>query len=502
MFNNIIFYLKNSAKRFPDKVAFRDGEKEITFSELDRNARLLASNINYRLNGLVKQPIGIYLPKGVDAVIAFMATIYSGNFYTPIDPTMPRLRLEKLLGILNPAMIITNNKYKNDLLSESILIDEIKPEGMDDNLLDSIANEVIDTDILYVMFTSGSTGDPKGVIISHRAVIDYIDWLTDVFEFNESTIFGNQAPFSFDNSVLDLYSTIKNGCETVIIPEEMFLSSRRLCTFINENKINTIFWVPSAMILVANSHILEKVSMNQLTKIMFAGEVMPTKQLNVWRRFVPNALYANLYGPTEIAVDCTYYIVDREFGDEESLPIGAACKNTDVLVLNEKDELVSEGEIGELCVRGSCLAHGYYGNPQKTKEVFVQNPLNHKYPERIYRTGDLVKYNEYKEIIYIGRKDTQIKHRGYRIELGEIETAVSSALEIEQCCAIYDNANKQIVIFVTPENINKNALYAHIKSMLPNYMLPGLIVSRASMPLNLNGKIDRLALTYSLKEIL
>jgi amino acid adenylation domain-containing protein len=502
MFNNIIFYLKNSAKRFPDKVAFRDGEKEITFSELDRNARLLASNINYRLNGLVKQPIGIYLPKGVDAVIAFMATIYSGNFYTPIDPTMPRLRMEKLLGILNPAMIITNSKYKNDLLSESILIDEIKPEGMDDNLLDSIANEVIDTDILYVMFTSGSTGDPKGVIISHRAVIDYINWLSAVFEFNESTIFGNQAPFSFDNSVLDLYSTIKNGCETVIIPEEMFLSSRRLCTFINENKINSIFWVPSAMILVANSRILEKVSMNQLTKIMFAGEVMPTKQLNVWRHFVPNALYANLYGPTEIAVDCTFYIVDREFGDEDSLPIGAACKNTEILVLNEKDELVSEGEIGELCVRGSCLAHGYYGNPQKTKEVFVQNPLNHKYPERIYRTGDLVKYNEYKEVIYIGRKDTQIKHRGYRIELGEIETAVSSALEIEQCCAIYDNADKQIVIFVTPENINKNALYAHIKNMLPNYMLPGLIVSRASMPLNQNGKIDRLALTYSLKEVL
>lgn len=500
MFNNIIFYLKNSAMRFPDKVAFRDCEKEITFSELDRSARLLASNINYRLNGLVKQPIGIYLPKGVDAVIAFMATIYSGNFYTPIDPTMPRLRLEKLLGILNPALIITNNKYKNDLLSELILIDEVKSESMDDNLLDSIANKVIDTDILYVMFTSGSTGDPKGVIISHRAVIDYIDWLSDVFEFNESTIFGNQAPFSFDNSVLDLYSTIKNGCETVIIPEEMFLSSRRLCTFINENKINTIFWVPSAMILVANSRILEKISMNQLTKIMFAGEVMPTKQLNVWRRFVPNALYANLYGPTEIAVDCTFYIVDREFGDDESLPIGTACKNTGILVLNEKDELVSEGEIGELCVRGSCLAHGYYSNPQKTKDVFVQNPLNYKYPERIYRTGDLVKYNEREEIIYIGRKDTQIKHRGYRIELGEIETAASSALEIEQCCGIYDYANKQIVIFVTPENINKNALYAHLKNMLPNYMLPGLIVSKEVMPLNQNGKIDRLTLEYSLKE--
>lgn len=501
MQNTIVNYLKDSADRFPNKVAFRDREKCITFSELNKRARSLAYVINHQLNGLVKQPVGIHLPKGVDCIVAFMAVAYSGNYYTPLDTSMPKARLEKIMDVLNPVVTITNNANKNSVsFSQMILMDENRLDDKYDRMINDITNSVIDTDILYVMFTSGSTGDPKGVIISHRAVIDYIDWLSDTFGFNESTVFGNQAPFYFDNSILDIYSTIKNGCETVIIPDEMFLSGRRLCTFVNDSKINTIFWVPSAMALVANTDALEKAPMERLTKILFAGEVMPTKQLNIWRRFIPDALYANLYGPTEIAVDCTYYIVDREFDDGESLPIGVACKNTGILVLNEKNELVSNGETGELCVRGSCLAFGYYGNCTKTQNVFVQNPLNDKYPEKIYRTGDLARYNERGELLYVGRKDSQIKHRGYRIELGEIETAASSAREIEQCCAVYDNENKRIVIFATPEDIDKKTLYAHLKSLLPNYMLPGLIISEKTMPLNQNGKIDRLALTNRLEE--
>ena len=227
---------------------------------------------------------------------------------------------------------------------------------------------------------------------------------------------------------------------------------------------------------------------------------MPTKQLNIWRRYVPNAVYANLYGPTEIAVDCTYYIVDREFKDTESLPIGVACKNTDILVLNEKDELTVTDEIGELCVRGTCLAHGYYGEPQKTKEAFVQNPLNHKYPEIIYRTGDLVKYNERGELLFVGRKDFQIKHNGYRIELGEIETAASAVSGVENCCAVYDMDKKQIVLFVTPENLDKRMVYAQLRSALPQYMLPKLIVAEKAFALNQNGKIDRLELNRRLRE--
>lgn len=492
MTNTAAHDLRKAAERFPDKTAFRDAEKSITFAELDHNARVLAHAIHQKLGGASKQAVGIYLPKGADCITAFMGVIYSGNYYTPLDTAMPKERLEKILDTLRPALIITDSAHSGEIpTTPAVLIDTTDAVPIADGVLQDILNAVIDTDVLYVMFTSGSTGTPKGVTVTHRGVIDYVDWLTETFAFDETTVFGNQAPFYFDNSVLDIYSTLRNGCETVIIPEERFLSGTRLCAFLKENGINTIFWVPSAMALVATSGALENTPLEQLTKILFAGEAMPTKLLNLWRRRIPHAVYANLYGPTEIAVDCTCYIVDREFDDAESLPIGTACRNTGILVLNGEDRPVQTGEMGELCVRGSCVAHGYYGDFDKTRQAFVQNPLNDRYPEIIYRTGDLVKYNERGELLFVGRKDHQIKHRGYRIELGEIETAAFSASGVENCCAVYDAEKQRIVLFVTPETIDKKALYAHMKRLLPKYMLPGLITAEKTLPLNQNGKIDR-----------
>jgi len=311
-------------------------------------------------------------------------------------------------------------------------------------------------------------------------------------------VFGNQAPFYFDNSILDIYSTVKNAGKMVIIPEEKFLSSKRLCRYLDEVGINTIFWVPSALVLVANSGALDAVCPKGIEKVLFCGEVMPTAQLNVWRRALPNALYANLYGPTEITDVCAYFIVEREFSDTESLPIGFPCQNTEILVLNERDEMVADGAIGELCVRGTCLSYGYYRSPEKTAAAFTQNPLNTMYPEKIYRTGDLVRYNQYGELLYLGRKDYQIKHMGHRIELGEIETAASAYRDVKQSCALYDVEKQRIILFVAAEDIDKTALYQHLKKCLPHYMLPSLIVDLEVLPLNANGKIDRL----KLKEVL
>jgi len=280
-----------------------------------------------------------------------------------------------------------------------------------------------------------------------------------------------------------------------IIPKILFPQPVRLLEYLKENRINTIFWVPSALMVVSKLKAFRNVDLTDtLKRVLFCGEVMPNKQLNIWRKYLPDALYANLYGPTEITDACTYYIVDREFQDDESLPIGIPMKNTEIMVLDDENRLVTEpGVVGELCVRGTGVATGYYKNPEKTAQAFVQNPLNDAYEEKIYRTGDLVEYNEYRELIYLSRKDFQIKHMGHRIELGEIETAVSSLPDVTMNCCLYDEKHSKIVLFLD-KNMTKDEVNGALANMVPEYMLPGKVIFMEVMPLNANGKIDRVAL--------
>ena len=498
---NVTYWLDETAKRFPDKTAYADANKEVTFGELRRQARNIACELTER--GLFKKPVAIFLEKGVDVLISFMGAAYSCNFYSPIDVDMPGSRVNKILEVLEPAVVITTASLREvfsqyDYQGEFLLLEEVLVSGKQDTekeaALEAARKRGIDTDLLYVLFTSGSTGVPKGVTINHRAVIDYIDWVTETFEITEKDSFGNQAPFYFDNSILDIYSTLKTGATTYIIPKNLFAQPVPLLAYLQEKKINTIFWVPSALIVVAKLKAFRNVDLSDtLRRVLFCGEVMPNKQLNVWRKFLPEVQYANLYGPTEITDACTYYIVDREFADEEPLPIGIPMPNTDILVLNEKDEPVIGDESGELCVRGTSLSMGYYKNPEKTREAFVQNPLNQAVPELIYRTGDIVKYNERGEIIYLSRKDFQIKHMGHRIELGEIETAVSSLPEISLNCCLYDEKHQKIVLFIE-EELDKAFINEKISHLVPEYMLPNKVITVEKMPINANGKIDRVKL--------
>lgn len=506
MRRNVIEYLKDSVDRCPNKVAFEDENRKVTFLELDIEAKKVAAQILERCGRVKNQPIAVYMDKSVECIISFLGIAYSGNFYSPLDLKTPMSRTEKIINVLRPIAIIYKDKELKDLSfdGERISFSELKEKDFSESEIEERYQSVLDIDPLYVLFTSGSTGQPKGVTISHKAVIDYTDWLYNKFHFNENTVFGNQAPFYFDNSILDIYSTLKNGATMNIIPERLFPFPGKLLDYLNVNKINTLFWVPSALIGVANSGKLSENRLQYIEKILFCGEVMPNKQLNIWRKEYPNVLYANLYGPTEITDVCTYYIVDRDFADDEDLPIGFSCENTEILVLNAANQLVEKGEIGELCVRGTCLSMGYYGDPDKTEQVFVQNPLHNKYHDLIYRTGDLVKYNDRGEIIYVCRKDYQIKHQGYRIELGEIETICGTLEGMERVCAVYDDKNKRIALFCTLSNqykeVTEKMIYQQLKQRLPSYMLPAVIRLITPMPMNANGKIDRVKLKQEVQE--
>lgn len=498
MQTNVLEWLEQTAAILPEKIALCDAMEQLTYRQYhDKSVGIARSILDCGLAG--KEPVVVYLEKSAKVLVSFMGIAYSGNFYSPIDVDMPKYRVNKILEILNPRLVITTNslrdKFEEFKFSGNYLIyDEIEAKS-EDALVRQAVDGIIDTNLLYVLFTSGSTGVPKGVCITHRSVIDYIDWVTAAFGITDADTFGNQAPFYFDNSILDIYSAMKTGAAIYIIPEKLFAQPVRLLEYLKENNVSTIFWVPSALMVISKLKAFRNVDVSDVLKrVLFCGEVMPNKQLNIWREYLPDVVYANLYGPTEITDACTYYIINREFSDEEPLPIGFPMKNTEVLVLDENDCLVTEQNVtGELCVRGVGLAMGYYNNPEKTQEAFVQNPLNTAYEEKIYRTGDLVQYNQYHELVYLSRKDFQIKHKGHRIELGEIETAVSSLSGVTMCCCVYDIKKSRIVLFLD-KDMKKEEINAKLKSLIPEYMLPGKVLYLKELPLNANGKIDRIRL--------
>lgn len=507
MIINILQYLEASVNKVPAKIAFADENKSITFQDLSLQAKNIGYTIAKQLKGEIRKPVVVFVDRNLDSITAFLGVAYSGNFYVPIDIQMPKLRVELILKTLNPAAMVVTPVSENfssiaapDLLA--INFSKAIHNNFDQAVLDSIRRKITDKDPVYATFTSGSTGIPKGVLTNHQSVIDMTEALVETFSFDETHIFGNQNPFYFDASIKDIYSSLKCGSTMYIIPRSYFMMQGKLIEYIIINKIDTIMWSASAIALLANSLAFEDESPYTLKKVMFSGEVMHNKVLNYWRRHLPNTAFVNLYGPTEITSVCTYYIIEKQFKDDEVLPIGVPFRNCEVLILNDENKLVTGDESGELCVRGSCLALGYYNNPEKTEEAFCQNPLHSFYPERIYRTGDLAKYNEFDEIIFLSRKDNQVKHMGQRVELGEIEIILNSLDKIDASICFYDHNAQKIVAVYKGADADKKYIYNELKDRVSKFMFPNILIQLEELPYNLNGKIDRTVIKakYSNKE--
>lgn len=502
MITNIIEYFIEIVKKNGNKTAIIEGEIKINFNELDRKVKILATKLINSLHDF-NQPIAIFLPKSIESVISDIAITYSGNIYMNLDVKTPLDRINNIVSLVKPKLIITNSNYKQQIeslgLSQSILnIDTIDFENeiTIENILFNRLSKLIDTDPYCIINTSGSTGTPKGVVLNHKSFVDFIEWSIDTFNFSDVEIIGSLSPLVFDIYSYELCMLMSKGNTIVLIPDNLAAFPFKILEILEKQTVTFIFWVPTIMVNIANMGLLDKIKLPILKTVWFAGEVFPTKQFNYWKNNLNECLFVNLYGPIEITLDCTYFIVDRDVLDDEPLPIGNACRNTDILILNDEDKLVAKGEEGELCVRGTSLAMGYYNNPKKTLMAFVQNPLNKSYPEIIYRTGDVVSVNDRNEIIFKGRKDSLIKHLGYRIELGEIEHVIVNTLKVAQnCCVLYNENKKEITLFY--EACNEISIVEFRKKLikvLPKYMIPTIYVFMDELPRNTNGKIDRLTL--------
>lgn len=493
---NVLEYLDHTAAEFPRKTAFADESTSLTFQELYDGARAIGSFLCGQ--GIYKKPVVVFMKKSPQTISAFLGVIYAGCYYVPIDEEMPFQRIKLIFEQLQPEAVICDADSMDKICEygfskEILLYDNIINTAIDEDALVSVRERAIDTDPIYVVFTSGSTGIPKGVVACHRAVIDYIEALTEVLRIDGETVFGLQVPLYVDACLKEIYSTLKFGATTWMVPKQLFMFPINLVEFMNLHKVNTVCWVVSALTIISGLGAFKKAVPKHLRTIAFGSEVFPIKQFHLWKQYVPDARYINLYGPTEATGMSCWFEVDREFSVDEPIPIGQPFRNTDILLLNESDRAVSKGEMGEICIRGTSLAMGYYRSFEKTGQVFVQNPLNKHYPEIIYRTGDLARYNERGELVFISRKDNQIKHMGQRIELGEIEVAANAVNDVSGACCIFDDKKKKIILFFTGDS--DEALVSHaLREKLPRYMTPNLIFKRMHMPYTSNGKLDRITL--------
>ena len=489
-------YLEITARRLPDKPAFGDDRRQITFLELRRDARGVAQSLADR--GLFRRPAAIFLEKSVEYVGALLGVIYSGNFYTCLDAKMPQARIEKILETLEPAVILTDEAHAEAARAfagdaEVLLYEEIAAREPDDAVLAGVRTRTLDTDIMFVLFTSGSTGTPKGVVMQHRAFLSDIEWGAEKFHPDEETVFAQEVPVYFISHGFEIFLTLRCGCMTWLMSKETVSFPALLMDYLQEKKVTFVVLVPSVMCMAANLGALEEMHVDSLKTVVFGGEAMPAKQMNMWRREYPDVDFWNGYGMTETMSDSIYFLVDREMDESEPMPIGRSCEHMEFFLTEESGRVipVSEaGTLGEICGRGPGLAAGYYKDPEKTRQVFVPDEVC---PGVVFHTGDLARYNDRGEIVYIGRKDFQIKHMGNRIELGEIETAASALEIVDQCCCLHEARRDRIVLFFSGSG-EEAAVLSALRKALPDYMVPNKAVWLEALPLNPNGKVDRPAL--------
>lgn len=521
--------LTESAQRLPQKEAVRFQGEGLTYGELDALSNQVARTL--QAAGVRRgDRVGIYVHKSLASIISVFGIMKAGGVYVPLDPNAPASRLAYITRNCDITVVLTATEKiatlsqffaKGTPLKTLILTDQHPHvhEALADVELPPTTEMIpwetvcaqdagpllptgaIENDLAYILYTSGSTGDPKGVMISHRTIFTFINWCYEKFKMTERDRVTSHAPLHFDLSTFDIYVTIKAGGTVVLVPEKLSIFPIQLVKFLQDEEITVTYMVPSILSLMVNYGRLSSHDLSKLRTVLFAGEVFPIKYLRQLVAAVPHPDYYNLYGPTETNV-CTYYKVRPEDLAPECnqpVPIGIACENIEVFAVDEAGQLVTEpGREGELWVRGSCVAQGYWADPEKSARGFVHNHLQPHFHEIAYRTGDIVTLDEDGvNWRFVGRRDHMIKSRGYRIELGEIEAVLYGHAGIKEAAVIaipddlIGNRIKALVVPLQENGLTATELQTHCRARLPQYMVPEVIEFRNELPKTSTGKINR-----------
>ena len=497
------------AKATPNKKALLFIDKSFcTYKELNERANSFAFFMNSC--GLKKgDVVTIFNDKSLSPFSIMIACLKSGITYSNLDINSPRERLKKMVEICHPALFFTPTAHAS-LLHEIGIPDEKIKKYDHYELVNALATSTQEIEVdcseidgstpAYLMFTSGSTGFPKGVVISHFNVLNFIGWSKQTYRANSDDIFTNVNPMHFDNSVFDFYASLFSGAGLIPIPEDLTKHPRKLILTLNELNPTIWFSVPSMLVYVLKLRALNAVDLQSLRIITFGGEGFPKGQLRkLWKILGSRVEFINVYGPTECTCICSSYKVSAaDMESDELLPLGPIAENFNHIIIDNNEEIIPDESIGELCIAGPNVGIGYYNNPDQTKASFIQNPNHNLYPDIVYKSGDLVKYNNDKNLLYFcGRKDNQIKRMGYRIELEEIENVLGALNYIEECAVIFDKKTDEtgkIIACLRSPGITEQHIVNDIREALPSYMKPDYYVFYEHLPKNQNGKINRLKL--------
>lgn len=505
-------YLESSALRFPDRNAVIEPDQgALTYRDLST----LADRLRDRLIHIGVKPgdrVGVYLPKSIDTIAAIFGILKAGAAYVPVDSEAPNARNAYILNDCSVQAVVLDRAFLEGFRKEIehigdipylIILDgtgggkylekTLEDQNEIDPCISSKSVESGSDDLAYILYTSGSTGKPKGVMLSHRNATSFVDWCSDVIKPNEFDRFSSHAPFHFDLSILDIYSSIKHGATLILINEGSGKDPTRLAELISEMKITIWYSTPSILSLLAQYGKLEQHDLSSLRIILFAGEVFPIKHLQSLKSYLPEPEYFNLYGPTETNV-CTYYHLPKPIpGDRtEPYPIGKTCSHVETIVVDEYGNEVSPGEEGELYVSGAGVMMGYWNLPERTAMAFFEDKSGQSW----YKTGDIVIEGEGGIYIFLGRRDRMVKKRGYRIELGEIESALYRHPTVEEAAVIAlmdDDSGVKIKAFLSCREGDKPSIIAmkqFCTEKLPNYMVPDLFSFLDSLPKTSTDKID------------